>query len=164
MKDRIASLLPPPARLWTGLSLALALFLMDDLVIKALMLIPLLVYMILGGRRPKPLLYLTLLGSVLVFQLLSPSGRVLAKLGPWEITADALSRGLDRGMTLVGLMFISFGSIGRNLKDSLPRKSLPAATFYYFSRFMDSRDSLGKGRFMERLDDLLFSLYQDDRP
>jgi hypothetical protein len=163
MKDRLAPLVSPLHRLWIGLLLMFLFLAVQDLIFKAGFLLILFVLLFLSGKKFRPLPNFLLFFSLVFFQILNPSGEVLGQVGFLIITEEALEKGLMRGMTLVGLIFISLISVRPGLGGK--SHSLLARTFYYFSRFMDSRDYLKTGEkrhLFKKLDSLLLQVYRGE--
>ena len=161
MKDRLAPIIPSNLRIWLGILLIVPYLVIQNLWFKAAFLLVLLILLYLSGKKFRPLPNFLLFSSILFFQLLSPSGEVLWQAGVFMVTREALEKGLMRGMTLVGLIFISLISVRPGVGKK--KETLLARTFYYFSCFMESRDFLIKGEkkdFFHRLDTLLLDVYR----
>jgi heptaprenyl diphosphate synthase len=73
-------------------------------------------YAWLSGRKLRPLLTVTVMLGIIVFNLLSPYGRVLAEFGPFTITQGSLAAGLHKALTLEGLLMLSSAVIRRDLR------------------------------------------------
>ena len=67
------------------------------------------------GKRNRLLITLSVMGGILLFNLLVPYGRVLAAFGPFRITQGALLGGLHKALTLEGLILLSKASIRTDL-------------------------------------------------
>ncbi len=97
--------------------------------------------------------------SVTFFSLLSPSGKVLATLGTWRITAGALADGLRRSGVLVGMTFASQNMVGRN--TVLPGRAgrLVTQVFMLFDELTSQRISLRLGQSIAAIDRRLTEIY-----
>jgi hypothetical protein len=138
--------------LW-GLALAPALVLQQELWLKALQAAALVALALVTGRvRSRGVLVgsvVFLVVTVLV-NLLSPLGRLIARLGPLRVTDGALSSGLGKALTLLALTYLSRLCVRGDL-------ALPGAagrylrlTFRYLNallarrRVMAGRDLIGR--------------------
>jgi heptaprenyl diphosphate synthase len=114
-----------------------------------------------SGKRNNPLITLTVLLGILLVNLLSPYGKVLAEFGFIRITAGSLESGIRNGITLEGLLFLS-GAVIRG-RNSLP---LPGAfgallgeSFRLFGILSGRRFSISKPtRVIDEIDRLLLEL------
>ena len=93
-----------------GLALAPALWLQGRLAWKAAQ--ALLFFALAAWARPRGrwragLASLIFLAVTVALNLAVPLGRVLWRVGPWKITQGALEAGLGKGLTLVGLAYLS---------------------------------------------------------
>ena len=113
-----------------------------------------------AGKRLLYSYFIFLMLSVVFFHLLIPEGRVLLSIGRLAITEGALLTGLHRGLTIIGLVFISLFSIRRDLK--LPGKpgKLISATLRYFEQIYRKRKSASLARLVQYLDTILYDLEQ----
>ena len=59
-----------------------------------------------AGKKIKWMYFVIMVSSITFFNLLSPVGKVLFSLGPFEVTQGALRNGVMKGVTIVGLVFI----------------------------------------------------------
>ncbi len=112
-----------------------------------------------AGKKIKWLYFVIMVGSITLFNLLSPFGRVLLTIGPVEVTSGALRAGLMKGFTVVGLVFISLFSIRSDL--SLPGRlgGLIGRVFFYFEKILDGRKRIEPRRLIASIDDILESIY-----
>ena len=102
---------------------------------------------------------LVILIFVAFFNILTPSGKPLFRIFRFPITDRALFMGLFRGMTLVGLFFISRLCIGRDLR--LPGRigSLLSRVLTYFHRFLQEGFP-NPARPVQSLDRILLRTYE----
>ncbi len=119
-----------------------------------------------AGKKIKWLYFVIMVTSITVFNLLTPFGRVLFSVGPLEVTSGALRGGVMKGMTVVGLVFISLFSIRSDL--ALPGRlgGLIGRVFYYFEKILEGRKRIEPRRLIASLDDILESIYgeADEEP
>ena len=79
------------------------------------------------------------LSATVVFNLLTPNGRILARIAGLEITNGALLIGVSKAATLGGLLFASRIMVDRRLHLPGTMGSLIAKTIAYLNRLMDAR-------------------------
>ena len=102
---------------------------------------------------------LVITASVTFFALLSPSGKILASLGTWRITAGALANGLRRSGILVGMTFVSQNMVSRStaLPGTIGR--LFSQVFMLFDELTAQRLSLRPGQVIALIDKRLTEIY-----
>ncbi len=105
-----------------------------------------------GRKRVRILPSLIIFLSVVAFQLLSPSGRVVTELGRFKITAGALEVGTDKALTLVGMVFLSQFSVRKDLRIPGRFGSLLAKSFLAFERVVSTRFTPDKKDIIGSLD------------
>ncbi|TVR89043.1 MAG: hypothetical protein EA428_11020 [Spirochaetaceae bacterium] len=112
-----------------------------------------------AGKRIKWNYFLVMVGSITAFNLLQPLGEVILRVGPLAITRGALNQGLEKGFTIVGLVFISLFSIRPDLR--LPGRvgGLVARVFFYFERIIEGKKNIEARRLIESIDTILLSIY-----
>jgi len=149
-----------------GLLTAPALWLQGRPALKAAQ--ALLFFGLAAWARPRGI-WRAVLGSVIFLavtvavNLAVPLGRVLWSAGPWRVTRGALDAGLAKGLTLVGLAYLSRFSVRPDL--SLPGAAgrYVARTFFYLNRLLELRRTLSLSRATETLDRALETLW-GERP
>lgn len=161
--DILARFLSPSFRFWTGLILIPAYFMIESLVIKALLVLLFSFTAVLAGKKIRILYFVFLISSITFFHLLTPMGRILLEIGPFRITSGALETGLHKGLTLCGLVFLSLFSVTPALK--LPGRigGLLARMFYYFEEILDGKKKISASNFIGSLDDVLLDLFPPER-
>jgi heptaprenyl diphosphate synthase len=116
-----------------------------------------------AGRRILPLRAAFVLLFVTIFHLLSPAGRVLLKAGPLAVTSIALETGLYRGLTALGLFYISKFCVREDLRLPGSIGRIFGRVFYYYSLLLQMAE-LHPRRLVKSLDELLIRAYQMDQP
>lgn len=156
--DRL-SIIHPTVRFFWGLGLLLCLVFADDWRPRAALTALALVLALLAGKRVSFGYLAFLVGSVIVFNLLLPVGRVWFSLGPVPITEGAFFLGLGKGLTFAGLVYVSLASVSREL--SLPGRfgALWGRTFSWYERLMDARAAIRPRALLLSIDRLLERLY-----
>ena len=111
-----------------------------------------------SGKRFRPAAPLILLFSLTLLHLISPLGRVLFSLGRWNITEGALSQGLQKSLTLIGLIYLSKATVRSDLR--LPGRfgSLLGRTFYYFNMISETWKTIPRQNIVSRLDQLFCTI------
>ncbi len=112
-----------------------------------------------NGKRIKWNYFFIMVTSITFFHTLNPFGEVLLSIGPYTMTRGALRGGLFRGVTIVGLVFLSLFSIRPDLK--LPGKlgGLLGQVFYYFERVFEGKKKIRVKAIIESLDEILWDLF-----
>lgn len=142
-----------------------AYLLQDELIVRMAQVLLFATLSTVAGKKIKWLYFVIMVGSITFFNLLSPMGRVMFSVGPLEVTQGALRNGVMKGVTIVGLVFISLFSIRPDLRLPGRLGGLLVRLFYYFERIVDTkRKKLEARRLIESIDDILDSLYRPGRP
>jgi heptaprenyl diphosphate synthase len=112
----------------------------------------------LSGKKPKSLLSLVTVLTIVFFNLLVPYGRVLAEFGPLRITEGSLFGGLRKAITLEGLIFLSRAAIRPGLR--LPGRigRYLGASFRTFEALTERKGLITRKGFVEGIDRLLLDL------
>jgi hypothetical protein len=112
-----------------------------------------------SGKRVSLPYFVFLVGTVVVFHLFLPLGKVWVHLGPWAMTDGAFFLGLGKGVTFAGLVFFSLASISRDLR--LPGRfgAVWGRTFAWYEQLMDQRKALKPRALLLSIDRLLELLY-----
>lgn len=169
-RDIIGLFISPVFRFWIGLLIIPAWLFIENTVVKALYLGIFLLLAFLSGKRIRIIYFVVLTCSITLFHLLIPNGRVLFELGRFKITEEALIAGLNKAMTICGLVMLSLFSVSVKLR--LPGRfgGLLAGTFFYFEKILDSREKIASGgrlsvgNFMASIDRLLSDLFTTSEP
>ncbi len=115
-----------------------------------------------NGKRIKWVYFVVMVVSITFFHTLNPFGEVLTRVGPYTVTRGALSDGLMRGFTIVGLVFISLFSIRPDLKLPGRLGGLLGRVFWYFERIFASKRRIRVSAVIESVDEVLESLFVPD--
>jgi heptaprenyl diphosphate synthase len=116
------SLLPTPqsptphSLFFAGLTMALIFLLGRSLPARAVQFLFFCVFVRLMGKKVNPLITITIMAGIVFFNLLAPYGKVLAVLGPLRITQGSLFAGLEKALTLEGLLMLSRACIRSDLR------------------------------------------------
>lgn len=147
-----------------GLLLAPALWLQHRPAFKAAQV--LLFFALAAWARPRGcwragLGSLVILAVTVAMNLAVPLGRVLLSLGPLKITQGALESGLGKGLTLVGLVYLSRLSVRPDLELPGTAGRYVARTFFYLNRLLVLRRGVPLSRMAEGLDQALAALWSE---
>lgn len=113
-----------------------------------------------SGKRVSFPYFLFLAASITAFNLITPFGRVLWQVGPWALTQGALTEGLSKGVSIIGLVFISLFSVSRHLRFPGSFGGLLTRTFVYYERLLQEKKGLQPRALVISIDRLLERLYQ----
>ncbi|MDR0719527.1 MAG: hypothetical protein LBF78_07825 [Treponema sp.] len=148
---------------------ARALCLAGFLIMPALLFNPLIIFRIaqflffwflawLSGKKNNPLVTLLIILGIVVFNLIVPYGRVLFSLGPFRITLGALSAGIQRAVTLEGLIMLSRVSIRQDLKIPGGLGELIGESFRMFTLITEKKQRITRKNFIGDIDNLMIEL------
>jgi heptaprenyl diphosphate synthase len=84
---------------------------------------------------------------------------VLWRVGPWRITQGALESGLGKGLTLVGLAYLSRFCVRPDLRLPGVAGRYVARTLFYLNRLLELRRTLSLSRLADSLDRVLAALW-----
>ncbi|WP_043923127.1 hypothetical protein [Leadbettera azotonutricia] len=115
----------------------------------------------LSGKKNNPLITFLVMLFIVAFNLIVPYGRVLAAIGPFKITTGALMAGIQRAVTLEGLIMLSRFSIRRDLRIPGKFGELIGESFRIFAIIMDRKKAITRKNLMGDIDKLLIELSDD---
>jgi hypothetical protein len=113
----------------------------------------------LNGKRIKWFYFVGMVVSIAFFNLLTPIGRVIYRIGPFVITVGALEQGILKGFTIVGLVFISLFSIRPDLRLPGRLGSLIGWVFLYYERILEGRRRIQARNLIGSIDQVLDGLF-----
>lgn len=148
----------PGFRFLWGSSLLVLFLLQHEPVVKLLLVVLFAILARIAGKRIRYGYFAILLVTVTLFNLLSPYGVLIATLGPLRITEGALLSGVTKGLTIVGLVFVSLFSVSRHLV--LPGRFglFLGRSLFYFQRLYGEKKRLRRGHIIEDIDAILEGL------
>lgn len=158
-EDRLAPLLHPTVRFFWGLGLLACLVFAGGWEARGLLAALGVVLALAAGKRVSFGYFAFLIGTIVMFHLFLPVGKVWYQIGPWPLTEGAFFLGLGKGFTFSGLVFFSLASISRDLR--LPGRfgALWGQTFSWYEQLMDQRHALKPRALLLSIDRLLERLY-----
>jgi len=121
-----------------------------------------LVLVVADRSRVRLLPTLIMSGGIVLFSLIVPYGRVLARVGSFPITEGALLAGVKRALVIEGLVFASRWTLRYGL--SLPGRlgSLVGESLALLAALSGRRGEFNPRRPIESVDALLFSLSEEN--
>ena len=112
----------------------------------------------LAGRRNKPLITIFIILVIIGFNLIVPYGEILFSIGRFRITLGAFMSGLQKAVTLQGLIMLSRLSIRQDLKIPGSFGELIGDSFSIFAQIMESKKRITRKNLMEDIDQLMIDL------
>ena len=132
--------------------------LQQDIVIRAVLTVLFMTLTALAGRRVRLWQALAVTAGIVVFNLIIPTGRVLASPLGLPITEAALRSGLMKATAMTGLIFLSQFSIRASLRLPGRAGGLVGRSLYYFEAIMAERREIDRRHLIGSLDAILLSL------
>ncbi|MDR2398313.1 MAG: hypothetical protein LBD74_06090 [Spirochaetaceae bacterium] len=145
-------------RFLSGVIMAVAFMANPDPLLRAAQFLLFWGYAAKSGKQQRPWFTLLVMGGIVFFNLLVPYGRVIAVLGPFPLTAGALRAGLDKALTLEGLILLSKACIRTDLRLPGFVGSLLAESFRIFEGITRRKALITPKRLIQGLDELLLEL------
>jgi heptaprenyl diphosphate synthase len=99
-----------------------------------------------------------------VFNLLVPYGQVLFSIGLFRVTQGALLAGIQRGVTLEGLIMLSRIAIRRDLRIPGAFGELVGEAFRILALIQEQRHTITRKNFINSIDTLMVNLSESDEP
>jgi len=114
----------------------------------------------LAGRKLNLIPLLIASAGIIGFNLIVPYGRVLFTLWGWRITEGALWAGLERAVTVEGLILLSRVSIRSDLRLPGSLGALIGESFRYFECIMDRKGGIERKDPIGGIDRLMLELWE----
>jgi heptaprenyl diphosphate synthase len=155
--------------MYEGLFSARALCITGLLIMPALLFNPFVLFRVLqffffwflawlSGKKNNPLITLLIIAGITAFNLIVPYGRVLYAIGVFKITSGALMTGIQRAVTLEGLIMLSRFSIRRDLKIPGSFGELIGESFRLFALILDRKQRISRKNVIGDIDALMLEL------
>jgi heptaprenyl diphosphate synthase len=111
-----------------------------------------------AGKRNNPLVTILIILGIAAFNLLAPYGRVLVTLGLFRITEGALLAGIQRGVTLEGLIMLSRIAIRRDLRLPGVFGELIGESFRILAFVQERKNTITRKNLVRDIDNLMIEL------
>ena len=115
----------------------------------------------LCGKKNNPLITITVILFIVAFNLIVPHGQVLFVIGGFRITSGALMLGIQRAITLAGLIMLSRVTIRHDHKIPGLFGELIGESFRLFSIMMNKRQRITRKNFISDIDQMMIELSSD---
>jgi heptaprenyl diphosphate synthase len=115
----------------------------------------------LSGKKSKPIFTLLVMLGIVIFNLIVPYGRVLFSIGVFKITSGALVTGINRAVTLEGLIMLSGFTIRQDLKIPGLFGGLIGESFRIFAIIMNQKQRITRKNLIADIDRLMLDLSGD---
>ena len=112
----------------------------------------------LSGRKNNPLMTILIILGIIAVNLIIPYGRVLFSIGMFRITGGALKSGIERAVTLEGLIMLSRLAVRQDLKLPGSFGELLSESFRFFALITDSGKRVTGKNFIGDIDNLMLDL------
>lgn len=115
----------------------------------------------LVGRRVSVLATLLASAGIVAFNLLVPYGLELANWGGFRVTAGALAAGIERAVTVEGLILLSRATVRSDLRLPGALGAVIGESFRYFDRIMERKGGIERKDPIGGIDRLMASLWAE---
>jgi heptaprenyl diphosphate synthase len=112
----------------------------------------------LFGKKINLLATVLFTGSIVFFHLLAPFGKVLAAVGPLRITQGGLSAGIDKAITISGLVILSRACIKNDLRLPGTIGSLLGESLRMLELLREKRGMIRRKEIISGLDKLMLEM------
>jgi hypothetical protein len=141
-----------------------AFLLQQDIIVRALQIALFIGLNAFSGRRIRVLQYLVVIAGIVIFNLVVPTGKVLANVVGLPITEGALRTGLLKATAMAGLIALSQFSIRGNLKLPGRLGGLLGRSLFYFEKIMGERRRIDRKDVLGSIDRLLLEIQAAGAP
>ena len=150
----------------TGLLLAPAIIVQQNLIVKAVQTVLFLILALLSASVAKRRLFvgsIVFMTTTIVVNLFSPVGRVMLRIGPLTITRGALVVGLSKATTLGCLLYLSRFCIRPSVRLPGTLGRYVSETFTYLNMLLARARMLPRKNLVRRLDEIFDTVYEKQR-
>jgi heptaprenyl diphosphate synthase len=112
----------------------------------------------LSGKKNNPIFTLLVMLGIVIFNLIIPYGQVLYSIGVFKITSGALETGVNRAVTLEGLIMLSRFTIRQDLKIPGLFGELIGESFRIFAVIMNQKHRITRKNLIADIDRLMLDL------
>ena len=112
----------------------------------------------LSGKKINPFATLIFMAGIVFFNLLAPYGRVLAVFGPLRVTQGSLLAGLEKALSLEGLLMLSRACIRSDLRLPGTIGSLLGESFRILELMREKKGIIRRGHIIAGIDRLMLEM------
>jgi heptaprenyl diphosphate synthase len=112
----------------------------------------------LSGKKNNPFFTFLVILGIVIFNLIIPYGQVLFSIGVFNITSGAFMTGIQRAVTLEGLIMLSRFTIRQDLKIPGLFGELIGESFRIFAVIMDTGQHITRKNLIADIDRLMLEL------
>lgn len=113
------------------------------------------------GRKNSAIATLSVAAGIVAFNLIVPYGRVLFAWGAFRVTEGSLLGGIEKALTVEGLIMLSKATIRSDLRLPGSFGALIGDSFRYFDRILEKKGSIDRKDITGSIDRLLLELSAD---
>ncbi|MDR0495410.1 MAG: Gx transporter family protein [Treponema sp.] len=117
---------------------------------------------LLSGKKINPFVTALIMGGIVFVHLLAPYGKVLLAIGPLRVTRGSLLAGLEKAITLEGLLMLSQTCIRSSLKLPGAVGSLLGESLRLLELMRERKGLISKGHIIGGIDRLMLELETAD--
>jgi len=155
----------PSFLLVTGLILAPAIILQQNLVVKSVqtcLFLALAVLSVSAGKRRLIIGSTIFITTTIIVNLFSPVGRVILRIGPLRITQGALYLGISKATTLASLLCLSRICVRPSVRLPGVLGQYIAETFAYLGKLLARRERVSRHNIVRSLDEQFENIFKSD--
>jgi len=112
----------------------------------------------LSGKKNNPVMTIMVIAGIVAVNLIIPYGRVLFSIGAFKISTGALKSGIERAVTLEGLIMLSRIAVRQDLKLPGSFGELLGESFRFFALITESGKRVTRKNFIGDIDSLMLDL------
>ncbi len=149
----------------TGLILAPAIILQQNLVVKSVqtcLFLALAVLSVSVGKRRLIIGSTIFITTTIIVNLFSPVGRVILRIGPLRITQGALYLGISKATTLASLLYLSRICVRPSVRLPGVLGQYIAETFAYLGKLLARRERVSRHNIVRSLDEQFENIFESD--
>ena len=145
-----------------GLCAAAAVIVTQDIQIKCIQFICILILFIISKNKNNYLFSCIFFVSIVVFNMFIPYGRVLFEIGSFRLTEGSLIDGLKKALTMQSLIFISPLSIKKEIAFPGKTGAVISGTFLYLAYLNKQSYKIERKNLIQSIDAILIDVSTTD--
>jgi heptaprenyl diphosphate synthase len=115
-----------------------------------------------SGKKSNVLATALIMAGIIFFNLLVPYGKTLAAVGPLRLTQGSLFAGLEKALSLTGLLMLSRACIKSDLRLPGALGAVLGESFRLLELMRERKNLIGRGNITGGIDKMLLELEADD--